>query len=294
MRRGSPRIYGAAGATLIAAAVSARYVAKWRRRRSQRRGGGERGVGGGRVYIGLDLTDPTVAAPRPCDYAVLDRDLVCTFGRWDYREDGAGIIPERALGRTFILAVDGPQGLAGDPGATVREAERLVNAPGRSPYEMPEPGKPYAGFIVGSVRLFHSLATAGSRFRLLGYDGIPPSDATLLEVYPGGAWKLVSEAQLPAKESREGRQARAAILEELGVQLPVDPLDPDRPPTHDQLDAALAAWVAYKFRRGEASIVGRAPELDAEAGVIREGYVVQPATPLSDDAADDEDRVAPV
>ena len=81
-----------------------------------RRGKGDRGLGGGRCFIGLDLSDPTAENKRPCDYAVLDSDLVCTFGQWEYREDAARIIPDRALGRSFILAIDGPQGLAVSPG----------------------------------------------------------------------------------------------------------------------------------------------------------------------------------
>ena len=282
--RDNSRVYGAAGASLIAVAVTARYVAKWRSRRSMRRGGGDREVGGGRVFIGLDLPDPTVAAPRPCDYAVLDTDLACTFGQWEYREDGAGIIPDRALGRSFILAVDGPQGLAGELGATMRESERLVNAPGHSPHDMPTGGKPFEGFIAGSVKLFHRLVTSGSRFRLLGLEGIPPTDTTLIEVYPGGAWKLIAPEQLPKKGTLEGRRARVDLLTDLGVQLPEAPL-----PTHDHLDAAIAAWTAYKFHLGEVSIAGRVPELDAEKGVIREGYIVQPAkppdTPLEEDVA---------
>ncbi len=251
-----------------------------------RRGGGERGVGGGRVFIGLDLTDPTAATPRKCDYAVLDSDLNCVFGQWTYKEDGAGIIPEPALGRSFILAVDGPQGLASDAGATMRESERLVNAPGHSTYDLPENGTPFAGFIAGSVRLFHHLVVSGSRFRLLGYDGAPASDATLLEVYPGAAWKLLAGQPLARKTSLEGRQQRVELLESLGVRLPES-----SPPTHDQLDAAMAAWTAYKFRRGEVTVMGRAPELDDAAGVIREGYIVQPAKPLDDTM---EDQVAPV
>ncbi len=286
----NPRFYGAAGASIIAVSTTARYVAKWRRRRSQRRGGGERGVGGGRVFIGLDLADPTVNSPRPCDYAILNAELACEFGQWSYREDGAGIIPKPALGRSFILAVDGPQGLAGDPGATMREAERLVNAPGHSPYALPEEGAPFAGFIRGSVRLFHKLATSGSRFRLLGYDGMPPSDATLLEVFPGAAWKLLATDPLPAKTTRAGREARAQLLADIGVRLPAAGA-PDSLPTHDQLDAAIAAWTAYKFWRGEVAMMGRAPELDHAAGVVREGYIVQPAKPADDDA---DEPIAPV
>ena len=279
--RGSPRVYGAAGASVLAAAVTARYIAKWRQRRTMRRGNGGREVGGGRCFIGLDLSDPTAVQKRPCDYAVLDSDLVCTFGQWDYREDASHIIPDRALGRSFILAIDGPQGLAGSSEATMRESERRVNAPGRTPFTLPTDGRPYSGLIAGSVRLFHRLVESGRRFRLLGLDGTPASDTTLIEVFPGGAWKLVSNGtQLPAKRTLEGRRARTELLSELGVQLPSEDT-----PTDDQLDAAMAAWTAYKLWVGEAVIEGEGPRLDVEAGVIREGYVVQPApAPATEDA----------
>ena len=274
MRNVSPKWYGAAGATLVAAGVTARYVARWRRRRYLRQGNGDRGIMGARYYIGLDLTDPFAANQRPCDVAVLGPELDCTFSTWEYRADGSGIIPPRALGRSFILAIDGPQALAGTPGATVRESERLVNAPGRTPYEMPEPGRPFAGFIRGSVQLFYNLVESGSRFRLLGMEDVPPGDANLLEVFPGGAWRILSPSQLPAKRTLEGRSSRRALLEACGIVFPTDDM-----PTDDQLDAAMAAYVAFAFERGNVKIEGAGPVLDPDAGAIREGYVVQPLGP---------------
>jgi hypothetical protein len=283
----SPRWYGAAGATVIAAGITARYVTKWRRRRYLRKAGqGDRGATGARYYIGLDLTDPYAKKTRPCDLAVLDPDLLCTFAKWDYKIDGSGIVPSRALGRSFIMAVDGPQGLAGAPEATVRESERIVAAPGRTPYDYPEEGKPYSGFIRGSVELFYRLVTSGSRFRLLGMDDVPPGDANLMEVYPGGAWKVVSTQPLPPKRTIDGREARRELLASLGLTFESDEL-----PTDDQLDAAMAAWVAYSFAEGRVQVVGYAPEIDAKAAAVREGYVVQPLAP---GAADEEPEVAPV
>jgi hypothetical protein len=241
---------------------------------------------GNRYYVGLDLTDPFAERKRPCDVAVLGPDLDCTFEQWNYKEDGSGIVPGRALGRSFIMAVDGPQGLAGAPEATVRESERLVRAPGRTPYELPEPGKPYAGFIKGSVLLFYRLVTSGSRFRLLGLDDVPPSDANLIEVYPGGAWKIVSSEALPPKRTVDGRTARVDVLASLGVTFASSDL-----PTDDQLDAALAAWTAFSFGQGRAKVEGFSPEIDHTAGAVREGFVVHPLAP---DAELEEPEVAPV
>jgi hypothetical protein len=283
----STRWYGAAGATLVAAGITARYVNKWRRRRYLRGAGPrDRGPMGSRYYVGLDLTDPYAGRKRPCDLAVLGPALDCTFAKWNYQADGTGIVPSRALGRSFIMAVDGPQGLAGKPEATVRESERLVNAPGRTPFDLPEPGKPYAGFIKGSVLLFYRLVTSGSRFRLLGLDDVPAGDANLIEVYPGGAWKIVSDQPLPPKRTVDGRSARVDVLKSLGITFESRDL-----PTDDQLDAALAAWTAFSFDQGRAKAEGLNPEMDHEVGAVREGFVVHPLPP---DLEDDEPDVAPV
>lgn len=285
----SRQVYGAAGASLIAAAITARYVARWRRRRSLRRGGqDDRPPSGGRFLIGLDLTDPYAAKKRRCDVAIVDPDLHCTFDDWAFDEGGSGIVPSRALGHSFLLAIDGPQGLAGEQGATMRKSERLVNAPGHTPYDLPEDGRPYQGLITGSVKLFHRLVTSGGRFRLLGLDGVPPSDANLLEVFPGAAWRTVAERPLPAKRTQEGRTARFELLQRLGLTF-----DAGKLPTVDQLDAAMAAWVAHRFDFEDVRIEGQAPELDDEAHVIREGYIVQPAS-ASDRAPADAESVAPV
>jgi len=168
----------------------------------------------------------------------------------------------------------------------VRESERIVAAPGRTPYDYPQEGKPYSGFIRGSVELFYRLVTSGSRFRLLGMDDVPPSDANLMEVYPGGAWKVVSPQPLPPKRTVDGREARRELLESLGLTFESADL-----PTDDQLDAAMAAWVAYSFDEGRAQVVGYAPEIDASAAAVREGYVVQPLAP---DANEGDPEVAPV
>ena len=156
------------------------------------------------------------------------------------------------------------------------------------PYFLKLEGKPYQGLIQGSVNLFHKLVTSGSRFRLLGLDGVPVSDTTLIEVYPGGAWKILSKGNLPAKRTVSGRYRRAELLTELGVKFASSDL-----PTNDQLDATLAAWVAYKFWIGESSIEGTAPEMDELNSIIREGYIVMP-TLSSGEVHNDTEEVAPV
>ena len=52
----------------------------------------------------------------------------------------------------------------------------------------------------------------------------------------------------------------------------------------------MAAWVAYSLHQGHAKVEGLPPNLDEEAGAVREGYVVQPM-PAEDEL--DEVAVAP-
>ena len=252
----------------------ARYVAKWRRRRSRRIGDQrEAETPLGRYFIGVDLTDLNAANRRLAGAAVIDPAMCCSFSRWDYDEQGTSIVPEAALGKSFVMAVGGPQGLAADAGATARVSERLVNVSPRSTYQLPADDCPSAGFMAGSTKLFYNLATGGSRFRLLGLNDTPADEANLIEVFPCAAWRELAGEPLPPKRSVEGRRRRADLLQAQDVILPADL------PTDDQLDAAIAAWVAHCFDNDAVKVEGDAPTIDREAGVIREGYIVQPRVP---------------
>lgn len=225
-------------------------------------------------FIGLDMVDPYALNPRPCDGALLDSELRCRLFQWDYRADGRGAVPASTIGSSFLLAIDGPQGLAGVEDATSRVSERVTRTPGHTRYQLPISGskKPYDGFIKGSVELFHRLVKTGHPFRLLGLNGVTDHEANLMEVYPhAGRRALTSSMPLPNKATRAGRQARLELLKAQGVLFPGVTL-----PTHDQLDAAMAAWTGYCFAMGLATKEGEAPWLDLDHEVIREGYIVQP------------------
>ena len=228
---------------------------------------------GDRVFIGLDPADPYAKRLRPWDYAVLDGSLACTFGQWTHNKDGDGIIPDNVDGRPVILAIDGPQGLAGEVFATRRDAERELNTPGRTPYNFPTIGRPYAGFITGSVELFHQLVMYENSFHLYGLRDKRASKGQLIEVFPGAAWRVLAQRRLPSKLDIAGQIARVELLQTLGVDLQANSL-----PTHDQLDAAIAAWTAYEFSRGNAVIHGSPPKVDSVVQVLREGFIVQPET----------------
>jgi predicted nuclease with RNAse H fold len=69
-----------------------------------------------------------------------------------------------------------------------------------------------------------------------------------IEVYPYAAFRVLASGRLPNKSTVAGRRARARLLEQAG-------LDTHRLPSHDALDAAVAALVAGEARQGLADEV---------------------------------------
>lgn len=229
------------------------------------------------VFIGLDMVDGCAPYPRCVDIAFLDRTLACTFGTWSFDQKGTGLLPSQLRPPGFILAIDGPQGLAGSPEQRMRECERVGRVPGKCPYQFPPPGRIYSGFITSSIRLFASLWQSG-KFHLNGRCAAsckePNHQATLIEVYPGKAWRdlaLPRGMRLAPKHSCKGREQRRDLLKAVGLTLPLDSL-----PNDDQLDAALAAYIAFLFAEGKTTQQGIAPKWNDANKVLREGFIVYP------------------
>jgi len=226
------------------------------------------------VFIGIDPIDPHAVRQRPCTRAILAPDLRCVFNEWEYNESGKGMIPASVGDARFIVAVDGPQGLAGSPDRTMRACERELGAAGKSPYNFPPSGHLFAGFVCGSVRLFHAMYKSGD-FRLYGDLGVERSHANLIEVYPGAAWQvLAGKERLPRKTLKAGREVRLELLKEQGLTFPG--VAPQVIPTHDDLDAAMAAYIAYLFVNARTTDCGEPPVEDVQHAVLREGFIVQP------------------
>ena len=166
------------------------------------------------------------------------------FRRRDRRTAGArGQGPDDAAGRT-------PAARPGQIGRDLREGRNALRGP-------------------------HPAAASSSSARCeesgLGLLGEAPWETTaLLEVYPGDAWPKWAGRRPPKKTLPAGRRARYDILREHGLELPVgcDAI------THDQLDAAAAAFTAYLWATGNAREFGDPPVWDEEAGCIREGIIV--------------------
>jgi hypothetical protein len=221
------------------------------------------------LYIGADLTDGYANARRPidvCGLAANDGKLRARFWQWTY-DDGiinvAPLLPEICAARGSVL--DGPQALA-QRGASMRECERILGAPGHTPDVVPQRG-PFSGFIRTSVELF-------AAFHGNSIKSIPISAQELVggvgEHYPGGNWnRLVG--RLHPKTQPQGVKARRLLLEALGVVFPGG-----MGLTHDHLDACLGAVIAAAAdNRIEGACVERCGlELRQDDAQLREGPIL--------------------
>ncbi len=226
-------------------------------------------------FVGWDLTDPFSRACRPVDVAAVDSRGRVRFSevRWPAPSQDGGFEPG-ALAAAFpvevgdVVVVDGPQALA-RPGASARESERLLRAPGRTPNVLPMPGQPFAGFVRGSVLLFAALRARGG-LPLLDVDTASVGEARLFEAFPGATWRTLAVEKLGAKASRQGRERRRAVMEARGLRFPSGEL-----PTHDQLDAAVCAWLGWLTRKAPERVVAVGIPLTVDDhGLLREGRIL--------------------
>ena len=226
------------------------------------------------LFIGIDLSDPFAKHKRTCTRAILGADLYCTFDEWEYDLTGSTIVPPKVVHSPHIVAIDGPQGLASSLERRMRLCEQQLRAAGKSPYDFRPKEQPYAGFVRGSVKLFYSLYKSRN-FQLYGMQKTKLSTVNLIEVYPGSAWPVLAGYRLKKKSLLEGRRARYNLLLEHGMTFD-QRYSIGKPPTHDQLDAAIAAYIAYLFKNRKTRNYGNNPLDDASLGVLREGLIVQP------------------
>ena len=121
--------------------------------------------------------------------------------------------------------------------------------------------------------MFYSL-NKSQRFQLYGLKN-EKVDTNLIEVYPGAAWPVIAGRRLQKKRLLAGRQSRYELLMRIGIKFSPK-YTIEVPPTHDQLDAAIAAFIAYLFSIGKTTEYGQNPVEDEKLGVLREGIIVQP------------------
>jgi hypothetical protein len=233
------------------------------------------------IVAGFDLTDPFARQPRAIDVALLNvESRQVTFEQLMWNGFGYGGDANRqfmaAVYDRFsdaeVWVVDGPVALA-MPELQRRDAEHELRAPGRTPWFLPEVGaRPFAGYIRGSV-LFHLSLFQSERVQFVGMAAnVSDHPVSLLEAYPGAAWRVLAGGRLPSKATAAGTQARRQLLSDCGLLL-----QGAQRLTHDQLDAALCAYLGHLWTWNEQSVrfVGTPVSCD-NARQLREGQIVQP------------------
>ena len=97
---------------------------------------------------------------------------------------------------------------------------------------------------------------------------IAAKDARLIEVHPEVSFRILAGEPVQfAKTTWNGQKLRARLLAEQGIELSDDLGEAGSVPVADVLDAAVAAWSARRWARGDAqSLPGAASPKDG--GVI--------------------------
>lgn len=93
-----------------------------------------------------------------------------------------------------------------------------------------------------------SIQSFGMRHRILEIAPLAEADERIVEVHPEVAFRELVGRPLAPKRTRVGSSERRDALRTAGVDLPELPY-----PLDDVLDAAVAAWTAARFARGEAA-----------------------------------------
>ena len=223
-------------------------VATFRGRSTSRREevpGPPQGVGAGVAVTGID--------GYPRGWVAVDLDA----------EGNAAARVSRLLGDLVepgaaVVAVDIPIGIPehGRREADL-EAQRFVGAR-RSTVFLTPPRAVLEAETYAEARRVAVEATGKSissqayalRRRILEADPLARADPRIVEVHPEVSFRELAGAPLSSsKHTPEGLRERRALLEEAGLVLPERPRGV---PEADLLDAAVAAWSAARYARGEA------------------------------------------
>jgi predicted RNase H-like nuclease len=168
-----------------------------------------------------------------------------------------------------VFGVDIPIGL---PVSGPRQADDLARAfvGTRRSSVFPTPPRPVleAATYQDALGVTRALGVAGiSRQsfglaqKILEVDGVARLDERVFEVHPEVSFRAMAGRPLEhSKRSWNGASTRRVLLAQHGIELPDDLGEAGRAPVDDVLDAAAAAWSAYRIATGQAVSLPNPPE----------------------------------
>lgn len=249
------------------------------------------------VYVGIDPT----AGARPIHYAGLDRDLRLVALDEGKMEDVLAFVAGLS---SAVIAVDAPQS---------PNQGRMLEAEVRRRYDLLPDGKTWGQWKVceyelrrRNIRLYNTPSRVEDapswmrngfvlygRLRALGYRmhliSQAPLGRLMVEVHPHACFTVMLGHRPFLKKTLEGRMQRQMVLYLEGVDV-ADPmrvleemtrhslLNGQLPLTqlreHDELDALMAAYVAYQ--------VALRPNQVSQVGDEEEGLITLPVPGLKD------------
>lgn len=98
--------------------------------------------------------------------------------------------------------------------------------------------------------------------RILEVDDLVQSGDNVIEVHPEVSFRALANRPLDRKKSWAGAMQRRDVLAQTGIDLPSSLGVAGIAPFDDVLDAAVAAWSAGRYARGEARSLPEDPPLD--------------------------------
>ncbi|MBI4216517.1 MAG: DUF429 domain-containing protein [Chloroflexi bacterium] len=203
----------------------------------------------GLAFLGLDLPFPpgSTRKPRLSAWALLDADRRLVAIEDALTDDD--ILALAASHHPRAIAIDAPLSCPRDPQAPYRAGERELLRRGIRLY--PSGRNTFIRPLVGrGICLKAALEGEGH---------------TVLEVYPYACFAVLMGCLPDKKARRAGREQRRDALAKQGISL-------EEGRSHHLLDAAVAAYTAYRWAAGEGSAVGDPDE----------GRIVLPAPALKD------------
>jgi predicted RNase H-like nuclease len=169
-----------------------------------------------------------------------------------------------------VIAVDIPIGL---PQGEPREADvaarkflrkaasSVFSCPPREVLECPTYGEAsaMATRLTGKGITKQSFALGR---RILEVDDLVQPGDKVIEVHPEVSFRALANRPLDRKKTWDGAMQRRELLAQSGIDLPSSLGVAGIAPVDDVLDAAVAAWSAGRYARGEAESLPEDPPLD--------------------------------